>query len=70
VLTVARSVFAGCHLDGTQVSVLGSTDIGFDVVPEHHHFVRVETEILERRVEERACRFADDSFRLLGRRPR
>ena len=60
VLTVARGVFAGLDLDGTQASVLGSTDVRLDVVPDHHHFVRTETEIIERQVEERACRFTDD----------
>jgi hypothetical protein len=59
-LTVARCAFAGLHLDGTQASVLGSTDVRLDVVPDHHHFVCVETESIECQVEERACRFADD----------
>jgi hypothetical protein len=48
------------ELDGTQTSVLSSIDIGFYVVPDHHHFVLVETYIVERQVEERARRFADD----------
>jgi hypothetical protein len=46
------------ELDGTQTSVLSSIDIGFYVVPDHHHFVLVETYIVERQVEERARRFA------------
>lgn len=60
VLTIARCVFTGLNLDGTQAGILRSTDVGFDVVPDHQDFARVETKIIERQVEKRARRFADD----------
>jgi hypothetical protein len=42
------------------VYVLGSPDVRFDVITDHYYFVRVEAEIIEHQVEERACRFTDD----------